>query len=71
MQSTSESDVQAFSWGEYLPALAEGGTAYMVAMALAWAVISAGVGLGVVGLMSEARPSVPRIFEPPSWRSRH
>ena len=56
------SAVQAFSAGDYVPSLAMGEPAYVAATVAAWVVIAVGVGLTLLGVVSEARLSAAYIF---------
>ena len=58
--------MQAFSWGVHLPALEKGGDGHTVAMVGAWVVISVGVGLAVLGIVSEACLSISCISVEPA-----
>jgi hypothetical protein len=51
---------QAFSWGGYLPALADGATAHIVVAIAAWVVISVGGCLTLMALAGEASSSVAK-----------
>jgi hypothetical protein len=57
---------QAFSWGGYLPALADGARAYIVVMTAAWVVISVGGCLTLMALAGEASSYVAK--QPPEPR---
>lgn len=57
--------VQAFSWGVHIPALEKGGDGHTVAMVGAWVVISVGVDLAVLGIVSEACLSISCISAEP------
>ena len=58
--------MQAFSWGVHLPALEKGGDGHTVAMVGCWVVISVGVGLAVLGIVSEACLSISCISVEPA-----
>jgi hypothetical protein len=60
---------QAFSWGNYLPALADGAPAYAVVLTVAWVVVSVGGCLTLMALAGEASFSVASIFEPADGHS--
>ena len=53
---------QAFSAGDYVPSLAMGEPAYVAATVAAGVVIAVGVGLTLLGVVSEARLSAAYIF---------
>jgi hypothetical protein len=50
---------QGFSLGPHIPDLAGDGAGYYFATVAAWLSVSAGVGLSVIGLFSEASPRTP------------
>ena len=58
---------QAFSWGGYLPGLADGAPAYVVVVIAAWVVISVGCCLTLMALAGEASFSVACSREPRRW----
>ena len=51
---------QAFSWGGYLPALADGATVHIVVVIAAWVVISVGGCLTLMALAGEASSIVAK-----------
>ena len=57
---------QAFAWGGYLPALADGATAHIVVVIAAWVIISVGGCLTLTALAGEASSSVAK--QPPEPR---